>query len=527
MQEHAGSRQEIAERAAPSKELSASTPAAALLPAALQSPVRLLALQRFAGNSAVTSLLSRRTNVRISKIGQHDRAVAQTPSVQRCGPASACRCAEDSPGVATLQRQDELTTTTISPEVAQGMNDGTLRRAISRLRANPNITTDLGLRGNLATLLDEAGQRALATAAMSRGDIDPRSASFRQYLDLVRELRSLDREPSNDLEAVTLPGDQILVADEEGTLSLLDPSSVVGVGQDLMPVLDGLADATDAGSLPRGTTSGPERQLLLWEDGRAVLTSPVSADMATLLLQARPVTVGDISGVVHTERPWQRVRDAALAGAFRSGTYQLGTYPISRFTGVTVPPGTRIRFASPTWPSQWKFRPGLPRDTRLFEVFEPGTKRFFAWDGHAPVGNSPHPFYHSHQKGMANLFGATGAHGNIPATGLPAARGLRYARIGTRVFLIVGVAADAVALGQSIDTSIERGTPRPALAQAVRTVGSWGGAWAGAKLLCAGGALATVETGPGAVLGCIAGGVVGGFAGYIGADWIADMIEPD
>jgi hypothetical protein len=194
-----------------------------------------------------------------------------------------------------------------------------------------------------------------------------------------------------------------------------------------------------------------------------------------------------------------------------------------------LPPGTRIRFANPTWPNQWKFKPGWPRDTRLLEVFEPGTNRFFAWDGHvpAPGAKAPHPFYHSHQKGMAHLFGPTGAHGSIPPSQLGTARGLRYARVGTRIFLVVGVAVDAATLTHSVAQSIERGTPRPAVAQAVRVVGGWGGAWAGAKLACAGGALATSETGPGAALGCIVGGVIGGFAGYFGADWIADMIEPD
>jgi len=227
-------------------------------------------------------------------------------------------------------------------------------------------------------------------------------------------------------------------------------------------------------------------------------------------------------------RPWSRVHDAAMSGIFRSGIYQLGTYPVSRFMGVSLPTGARIRFANPAWPNQWKFRPGLPRDTRLFEVFEPGTKRFFAWDAHVtPPGSvTPHPFYHVNQKGMHGLFGASDI-SPIGAADLPAARGLRYARIGGRIFLIVGVAVDAYTLGSSAAKSIERGTPRPVLAQAVRVAGSWGGAWAGAKLMCAGGALATAETGPGAALGCILGGAIGGFAGYFGADWIADMINPD
>jgi hypothetical protein len=101
--------------------------------------------------------------------------------------------------------------------------------------------------------------------------------------------------------------------------------------------------------------------------------------------------------------------------------------------GVSLPAGTRIRFANPTWPAQWKFRPGLPPDTRLFEVFEPGSKRFFAWDAHVtPPGSAkPHPFYHVNQRGMHALFGASDI-SPIAAADLPAARGLRYARIGGR-----------------------------------------------------------------------------------------------
>ena len=96
-----------------------------------------------------------------------------------------------------------------------------------------------------------------------------------------------------------------------------------------------------------------------------------------------------------------------------------------------------------------------------------------------------------------------------------------------RAFLLIGIAVDAAYLTQSVAQSVEQGTPRPAIAQAIRTVGSWGGAWAGAKLGCAAGGLAGVETGPGMALTCLAGGIVGGFAGYFGADWIADMISED
>jgi hypothetical protein len=161
----------------------------------------------------------------------------------------------------------------------------------------------------------------------------------------------LGREPSNDLAAVALPGDRLLVADENGALTLVDPAALVGVDEDLLPVLDGLADAGDGGDLPPGAAAGPQGQLLLWPDGRAVLTRAISGDAATLLLHGRPVQVDAIAAITDSHRNWQRVRDAALSGVFRSGIYQLGTYPVSRFMGVNLPSGSRIRFANPAWPS--------------------------------------------------------------------------------------------------------------------------------------------------------------------------------
>jgi hypothetical protein len=108
---------------------------------------------------------------------------------------------------------------------------------------------------------------------------------------------------------------------------------------------------------------------------------------------------------------------------------------------------------------------------------------------------------------------------------LASAKGVRWMRLGGRVFLVVGIAIDAALLTQSVVVSVEKGTPRPAIAQAVRTIGSWGGAWLGAKVGCRIGAVVSVETGPGMVLGCLAGAVVGGFVGYFVADTIADAIE--
>lgn len=427
-----------------------------------------------------------------------------------------------------IQREaDDLTRMTITAGYAQGLGDAELRSVIEHARSA--AASDPAVGENLAILLDELAQRQLSTAAMPQGDIDPSSVFFHAYQKSATELSSLGRQPSNDLEVAVIPAGQVLVVDENGVVSTVDPTSLALVGEDLLPVLDGLADLTEGGgALPASAMGSGEQQLVMWPDGRTLITSAASHGAASLVLNGRPVETTGFASVGTTGRPWGRVRDAAVSGVFRSGLYQLGTYPVSKFMGVNLPTGARIRFANPTWPNQWKFKPGLPKDTRLFEVFEPATNRFFAWDAHVtpPGSTTPHPFYHVNQKGMHPLFGKSNI-SPIAAADIGTARGLRYARIGGRIFLVVGVAADAYALGDAFSESIEKGTPRPVLAQAVRVAGSWGGAWAGAKLMCAGGALATAETGPGAVLGCVVGGAVGGFAGYFGADWIADMISPD
>ena len=473
-------------------------------------PSGLLGLQRSAGNAAVASLLSRNEE-------RH-----RPPRSSTCFPASS----QAQPARIVVQRdQLDVTTSTVTAAYAQGLDDAALQGAVVRARA---VISDPAVRDNLATLLDEQAQRALSASALPEGDVDPASAPFQDYLARVADLEGLGRRPSHDLDVAAIPAGQALVLDDVGSLALVDAGAVHVVDDDLLPVLDGLADAAAGGSLPGAAVGGDQEQLTVWPDGRALLGPPASQDAAHMLLTGRPVDGLPLSDIGFSSRPWNRVRDAAAAGVFRSGIYQLGTFPVSRFLGRSLPAGSRIRFATPTWPAQWKFRPGLPADTRLVEVFEPGTKRFFAWDAHVtPVGSSkPHPFYHVNQKGMHGLFGASDI-SPIAAADLPAARGLRFARTGGRVLLIVGVAVDAYTLTQSAVQSAHSGTPRPLLAQAVRVAGSWGGAWAGAKLMCAGGALATSETGPGAVVGCIVGGAIGGFAGYYGADWIADMISPD
>lgn len=201
-----------------------------------------------------------------------------------------------------------------------------------------------------------------------------------------------------------------------------------------------------------------------------------------------------------------------LGGA---GVYQLISFPIARFNGVALPPGTSIRFADP---GRW-FEGAM--ETRLFTVSN-GNK-FYSWDAHDPVGNTLHDYYHVNQKGMYSLFGESD-HAALTGARLFQAKQLRYLKIGGRVFLIVGIIVDTVQMGAAAYESYEQDSFRPVAAQAVRTAGGWALAWAGAKAGVAIGGLAGVESGPGVVLTAIGGGLIGGVAGYFGADWIADWI---
>ena len=217
------------------------------------------------------------------------------------------------------------------------------------------------------------------------------------------------------------------------------------------------------------------------------------------------------------DNPWL---SAALGGGSKGGVYQLMSFPLSRFNGVPLPVDSRIRFADP---SRW-LQGGM--ESRLFTVSVDGTKKYYSWDAHAPVGKTPHDFYHVNQKGMASVFGHTD-HAALSGTALVQAKQLRYLKLGGRVFLVVGVVVDTAQLGSAAYTSYEQQSIKPIAAQTVRTAGGWAAAWAGAKAGVALGGLAGVETGPGMVLTAIGGGVIGGFAGYLGADWIADWIYED
>lgn len=114
--------------------------------------------------------------------------------------------------------------------------------------------------------------------------------------------------------------------------------------------------------------------------------------------------------------------------------------------------------------------------------------------------------------------------GSVPAGAIkgPAAMALTRGLQGVQ---IVGFVVTAVELTQATQKSLARQSIAPVAAEGIRQVGGWAMAWGGMKLGGVAGAMVGIETGPGAILFGAAGAVAGGFAGYMGFDWIADPID--
>ncbi|HIC1045986.1 TPA: glycine zipper family protein [Escherichia coli] len=94
-----------------------------------------------------------------------------------------------------------------------------------------------------------------------------------------------------------------------------------------------------------------------------------------------------------------------------------------------------------------------------------------------------------------------------------------------RVVQVFSIFFTAYDLEQATEKSFETKSIKPIGAEAIRQIGGWGEAVAGAKIGTVIGASLGVTTGPGAVATGIIGGIVFGAAGYFGADWVADYID--
>jgi Domain of unknown function (DUF4157) len=425
-----------------------------------------------------------------------------------------------------VQKQSSIQSS-LTPAYARSLSETelrqqvlTARRSLNEADSSNNFTNTI--QNNLIILESEFSNRSLLKLEQqSTPYIQVSSPILNDYRTSIESLVSLGREPLNEPEGILIPANQVIGVDEFGSLQFIDANSFSRIDSNLISILDNVAESVNSGIPPTSSYSGGSRQILLWEDGRAVFTPQMSGSLASLLNRGTPAEYNNPTLITHLDTPWQRVKDSVIHGSFTSGLYQLGSHPISRFNGINLPPGSRIRFAD-----VGRLLAGQ-METRLVTISN-GNK-FFAWDAHMPVSGSKGtaataPLWHVNQKGMANVFGQTD-HSAMTASQISQARGLKYLRVGGRIFFVVGVVVDGYHLLQSADQSFERGTPRPLIAQTIRTIGSWAGGWAGAKAGCAAGAVAGIETGPGLVLTCMAGGIIGGFAGYFSADWIADMIS--
>lgn len=116
--------------------------------------------------------------------------------------------------------------------------------------------------------------------------------------------------------------------------------------------------------------------------------------------------------------------------------------------------------------------------------------------------------------------------GNVPASAIKSRSAMMVTR-GLRVVQVVGIAFTAYDVGKAAVKSVEQRSVKPITAEGIRQIGGWSGAVAGIKVGGLTGAALGVETGPGAILTGAVGAIIFGTAGYFGADWIADFIDPN
>lgn len=130
--------------------------------------------------------------------------------------------------------------------------------------------------------------------------------------------------------------------------------------------------------------------------------------------------------------------------------------------------------------------------------------------------------YHWNQKGVAANFKITD-HSAVGRAGRNAYQAAKYFRHAGRVLVVVGIAVDVVSIAQA---------SKP-LRRATEVVAGWAGAWAGCKVVGAGGAVVGSLASPlGTAAGGIGGCIIGGIGGYHVAssavghvyDWAEDTV---
>ncbi len=122
--------------------------------------------------------------------------------------------------------------------------------------------------------------------------------------------------------------------------------------------------------------------------------------------------------------------------------------------------------------------------------------------------------YHWNQKGTHSNFGIAD-HTPAGQTGSTLYKAAKYFRYAGRVLVVVGVAVDVVSIVQA---------SKP-MRRASQVVAGWAGAWAGCKVVGAGGAaLGTLASPAGTAIGGFGGCIIGGIGGYYGGSALAGEV---
>jgi len=184
-------------------------------------------------------------------------------------------------------------------------------------------------------------------------------------------------------------------------------------------------------------------------------------------------------------------------------------YSVGQSTMVRIPiPGTE-RLAIEFWP-----RGHVPASGSTSTLFfqDPSGRKHLRLD-YGYNKNTGTIDYHWNQKGVHATFGITD-HQPVGRGGAAAYQGAKYFRWAGRVMFITGAAIDIYSIVQA-DRPIRR---------IAEVAGGWAGAWAGCKVVGAGGAaVGSIKPGLGTAIGGIGGCIVGGIGGYFGGEALAGM----
>jgi hypothetical protein len=223
----------------------------------------------------------------------------------------------------------------------------------------------------------------------------------------------------------------------------------------------------------------------------------------TLPFPSHPAGGRPCEGPDILERMTQPVSDAPLSGGI--------PYAIGQASVVRIPiPGTQGLCI------ELRPRGFVPKGGSTSTLFfqDPSGKRHLRLDYGYNVRTRTID-YHWNQKGTHANFGIAD-HAPAGRAGQGVANAAKYFRYAGRVLIVAGVAIDIVSIAQA---------SKP-LRRASQVVAGWAGAWAGCKVVGAGGAAGGtfVAPGVGTAVGGVGGCIIGGIGGYWGASALAGEV---